>query len=221
MKLFDLYLDSDHSDLNKSIGFEIEYEKFIRTILDSEEIKSSELERVRETAWAEMSSILTRKLTESGDNENVLRNLCALVQTLENHARIKSLVEIAFAHVLSRLNDGHSSTLTSLNILVKNLITPHSLNLINRTMLSSSRSEDTLGQFNNELIEGLVKNSPNDSSIRFELVQLFLFVNAALGRANSSEMMIIDKLDHFMFDLAQANQLDGFFEEYLQVGVFF
>jgi hypothetical protein len=223
IKLFDWYLKSNEFDLNKSIGFELEFEKFIKNILEKQ-LPSNEADfnRVKESAWAEMSSILREKLERN--DENLVRNFCSLFQSLElvNNQRVKFLIELVFKHVLGQFKDANQKLeqLKNLNVLVKNLISFDLLDLILSVVLQSQQT-DRLAQFNDVFIEDLVKTCLTadqlDSELLFEQIELFLYVNTSLGKEEETSGFLVRKLDHFMFDLANSNQLEQFLKEYLKV----
>ena len=213
-------------DLNKSIGFEIEFERFIKNILEKQ-LPSNEADfnRVKESAWTEMSSILREKLERN--DENLVRNFCSLFQSpdLVNNPRVKSLIELVFKHVLGQFKDANQKLepLKNLNVLVKNLISFDLLDLILSVVLASQQT-DRLAQFNDVFIEDLVKTCLTadqlDSELLFEQIELFLYVNTSLGKEEETSGFLVRKLDHFMFDLANSNQLEQFLKEYLKVSKF-
>lgn len=172
-----------------------------------------------------MSSILREKLERN--EENLVRNFCSLFQSpdLVNNPRVKSLIELVFKHVLGQFKDANQKLepLKNLNVLVKNLISFDLLDLILSVVLQSQQT-DRLAQFNDVFIEDLVKDCLTadqlDSELLFEQIELFLYVNTSLGKEEETWGFLVRKLDHFMFDLANSNQLEQFLKEYLKVSKF-
>ena len=84
------------------------------------------------------------------------------------------------------------------------------LDLILSVVLQSQQT-DRLAQFNDVFIEDLVKNcliaDQLDSELLFEQIELFLYVNTSLGKKEETSGFLVRKLDHFMFDLANSNQM--------------
>lgn len=168
----------------------------------------------------------------------ICRLFCGSLHSAELNEPVRRIACEVFNHVLAELHervggggDGVDSKLTgrslrSLNNLVSYFVLSNQdcaadQQILKSFLTSIAKREhaddlpESVNHFNDVFTVDLIKQSPSNFEIVFQVILLYLRVNMAME--NSKHDVWVAKLDRYVFELASVGQPSGFLVEYFEV----